>query len=215
MKMKMNVSSVKNWFDESYGLSDHIPVCWSLHSGSKLLVITGENASGKSMIRRFISSLAKKNNIEPISVSPELKQNGGIASCFIFGDESWKASGCIAANVVMGAISNSQKREHQHIVILDEPDMGMSDNLAAGCSKKITEYCSISPKNLKLFVVITHRKAMMEVFQKEGCSHMRVGDNKSDLFKLCREKIKPADPEEVIEKSMELFRTLTKIFNGK
>ena len=206
------INKVFQWFNESYGWQDSIPVTLEL-GHSKLLVITGENASGKSLLRRILQSLAIQDKIESISTSPELRQMGGVGNAFIYGDESYEASGKIMAGMVLGAIRTSQKRNNPHIIILDEPDMGLSDNAAAGVGEEIVDFCNNPAHHLVLFVVITHRKAMLESFLRAKASHIRVGDTMS-LEAVVKQPLIPLRPKVLVERAHKMFIEVGKLLKS-
>ena len=205
----LTIKKVFGWFAKKYAWQDTIPVSTTF-GHPKLLVITGENASGKSLLRRLISSLAHKDKIEPIAISPEFRQRGGMMTVFVYGDESYDASGKIACVTVLGAIKTSKEREKPHIIILDEPDMGLSDDAAAGIAEEIVDYCNDPSPHLGLFAVITHRKAIMEPFIRAGASHVRVGDSLS-LVEAYERPVVAVRPQAVHDKGLEMFRKVQKL----
>lgn len=205
----MSIDTLFSWFHDKYAWQEWIPV--DLQPGhDKLLVITGENASGKSLIRRLLQAVAKKQSCEAIAVSPEFRQHGGLRNAFVYGDETYQASGEIACHVVIGSMRTSQQRAEPHLVILDEPDMGMSDNTAAGAALAIAQFCYDPPPHLGLYAVVTHRKAMLEQFLPYRPSHIRVGD-KLTLEQVVSLPVSPVAPGEVLGKSRELFRQMSTV----
>jgi hypothetical protein len=207
----MNIEKVFRWFETQYAWEKEIPLSLQPGNGQiPLLVITGENASGKSLLRRLFQALAKKKNVEAIAVSPEFRSKAGFANAFIYGDESYEASGQIACKVILGAIKTSRAREKPHIIILDEPDMGLSDNAAAGCGQEIVDFCLDPPQNLGFFAVITHRRAMLAPFANVKASHLRVGDNLT-LQEVVDQPIVPVAPKDLCTRSLEMFRRVAKL----
>jgi ABC-type dipeptide/oligopeptide/nickel transport system ATPase component len=193
----------------NYQWQEAIPITLE-ENHPKLLAITGENASGKSMLRRLLQQIARKKDIESISISPEWRQQGGILRAFVYGDESYDASGKIAANVVLKAIKTSNGRTNSHIIILDEIDMGLSDNAAAGVGEEIADFCKNAPQFLNLFVVISHRKPLLEPIM--DASHIRVGDNMS-LKEFIRQPIVPIRPQELVDKCHKMFAKIANVLN--
>jgi hypothetical protein len=209
----MRLDKIFNWFRDDYGWQDIIPV--HLQPGhDRLLVITGENATGKSLLRRILQQLSRDDQVEAIAISPEYRQMGGIARAFVFGDETYEASGQIACHVVTTAIRTSKGRESPHICILDEPDMGLSDNASAGVAEAIVAYCNEPGPHLGFFTVITHRKAMLDLFAQAGASHLRVGDELS-LTQVVEQPIVPIAPEVVEERANAMFHRVTKVLKEK
>jgi energy-coupling factor transporter ATP-binding protein EcfA2 len=209
----MTLDKIFHWFRDVYGWQDIIPV--HLQPGhSRLLVITGENATGKSLLRRILQQLARQDEVEAIAISPEYRQMGGIARAFVYGDETNQASGQIACHVVTTAIRTSQGREKPHVIILDEPDMGLSDNASAGVAQAIVNYCNEPSPYLGYFAVITHRKAMLSLFAQAEVSHIRVGDELS-LAQVVEQPIVPIAPEVLQERAYEMFQRVKSVLNEK
>lgn len=199
------------WIKKDYGWNKEMPLV--MQSGhDRLLVVTGENATGKSLLRRIISQLAKKRNVEPIAISPEFRQLGGIATAMVYGDESWEASGAISARICLNTIKTSKGRKSPHVIILDEPDMGLSDNSAAGCGLEIAEFIQDPPLNLCFFVIITHRRAFIQSLLH--ASHIRVGGDVLTLEQVYSQPIVPLRPQELEKKSHAMFGVMRKLLKS-
>lgn len=208
----MSLDELGEWVRDEWPtrrLSDLIPLTFE-RCHPRLLVITGENASGKSVIRRILQELARDQKVEPIAISPELRQTGGLVTAFVYGDESTTASGDIAGGVIIGAINTSRKRTQPHIIILDEPDMGMSDNLAAGAAQELIEFCQDPPEHLGFVAVITHRKAMLSELFAGNAAHLRVGDALT-CAEVLAQPVTPVRPAEVRERGHTLFRAIQQL----
>lgn len=125
-------------------------------TGSKLVLVLGENAAGKSLFRRVVRMVTHKGKKagmgdaeirrgdfpvgELLHFSMQSRASGGMASAFIYGDESWQSTGTISAHTIEGACRNCTEREHTTIVYWDEPDIGMSAGAAAGAGVAIREF---------------------------------------------------------------------------
>lgn len=204
----LNTKQLFKWLHTKYQWNDVVPLNLQLNH-PKLIIVTGENASGKSLVRRIIHQLAKRNNVDAVAVSPEFKQNGGIATAFVFGDESYQASGVIAVNVCLGSITTSKKRTIPHCVILDEPDMGLSDNAAAGVGQEICDFIQNPPKLLQFYAIITHRKELIKPMLALNPSHIRLRDE-LNLFQVVNQPVVPLNLNELKKNAHNLFLELTK-----
>ncbi len=111
-----------------------IPYVWVPGDGN-LVVVTGENAGGKSFFRRVASSIARlpENKMEVIPISMEGRRQVAYNVClaFVYGDEEHDATGVNSIRTVLTGISTCQGRETDHVVIWDEPDIGLSEGNAA------------------------------------------------------------------------------------
>jgi hypothetical protein len=131
---------------------------------SSLAVILGNNASGKSLLRRIISVKCGKANpkIESMAISMQLRTSGLIQNAFIFGDESYESTGRISSSTVSVGIRSSKGRENPHIIFWDEPDVGLSDEAAAGIGLEIAKYAQEPAPTLQGMFVVTHRRVLVQ-----------------------------------------------------
>lgn len=129
-----------------------------------LVVVTGDNASGKSFIRRLVSAIARKNSVESIHISMEGRSGadmtGGMRA-FVYGSEEWRSTGENSANTVITGIRTCQGREKPHVMFWDEPDLGLSDSWAAGVGVSIRKFAEDAPKHTKAIFVVTHSKPLV------------------------------------------------------
>lgn len=158
---------------------------------SKLLIITGDNASGKSLVGRLFSLRAQKEHkIESIRVSMELRTMEGIHRAFVFGDEAWQSTGMISLDSVSGGIKACQSRDKSHIIIFDEPDIGLSEGYQAAMGKMLEKFASNMPILTEFMIIITHSRFLVK--QMVGCKphFLRVGDNvsMSEFLQVAEEK---------------------------
>src|SRR5579883_864579 len=104
-KLDIRVNSIENFFKDIldlrfFTMKDAIR-CSYEPGESKLVVVTGENATGKSFLRRVIHSALQQNEIELIALSMELRTRvGDIRKAFIYGDEGNSSTGQISGRTV-------------------------------------------------------------------------------------------------------------------
>lgn len=131
-------------------------------SDQKLIVIVGENASGKSFMRRIFSLICRNIKVEciPLSMQGRSDYFGGLRS-MVYGDETTESTGVNSSRTVTTGIKTCAARTSPHVIIWDEPDLGLSENGAAGVGKAIADYM-ISPNEHTLAaIVITHSKPLV------------------------------------------------------
>src|SRR3990172_1080888 len=93
----------------------------------RLIVVTGDNGSGKSMLRRAYVAWAHgkmKEKVKVLSSSMEFRAGGGLERAFCYGGEDWEATGIISAQAFMKIVASSVNMETPHLVVLDESDLG-------------------------------------------------------------------------------------------
>lgn len=213
-KLGCRVTSIKTFFQDVLALrffSEGVMTCTYEPGDSKLVLVTGENATGKSFLRRVIAVALREHEIESIALSMQFRTAGGIERCFVYGDENNSATGSLSANSVVGAITTSRGRDTKHAIVWDEPDVGLSDNYAAGAAEEILEFANDPPKNLLFAMVTTHRRAMLERLAVGKPHHLRLGDEKT-LKEVLAAKIEPTRLSDLRDRNLRLFRAIHKEF---
>lgn len=153
---------------------DDAPLPFRFDPGSdeaRLLVVTGDNATGKSFFRQVFSAYCRKNKVaEVMDIGMHRRTEAGMERAFIYGgSDRDNSTGCISLGPVTTAIRTAQGREQDHYVILDEPDLGLSEGYARAMGEYLGQYL-VKPNAKTLgFVVMTHSRALAgELFQYLG-----------------------------------------------
>ena len=174
-------------------------------SNEKLVVVTGGNASGKSLFRKILAAHYKDRNL--IHVSQEGRTKSGIQRAFMYGSEEDDSTGYNSVKTLLKAIQSAQDGRH---LLIDEPDIGASDEVQAGMGLKIFE----SLENLKFVIVITHSRELVAELLPARPSHLRLGDQ-MELIDWIDRKIVPADLEKLVSDGKEMWRKVAKLINER
>jgi len=156
-----------------------------------IMVIVGENASGKSLLYRVIQGYAQKQKVTGITISIRERSGGGVHEmggmrrAFMFGDEAEQSTGATSANVVVNGFHNAYSGQHgKTLLMLDEPEMGLSDGYARALGEYIgASTLSITDTCLGVLVV-THNRALVQGLLKGFTappSFVHMGENPVDL----------------------------------
>jgi len=146
----------------------------------RVLLVTGSNASGKSLVGRFIG-LVLRDEVAPkefqnMNIGMQMRTAGGFARAFVFGDEGDSSTGQLTHKSVSGLIHNSGNREMLHLAILDEPDLGLSEDFAEAMGEKIAAYGkNLGPRCIGL-IVTTHSRPLAAELFAIGATCLRMGD---------------------------------------
>lgn len=197
-----------------------IPYVWKPgKADNPLVVVVGENAGGKSFFRRCVNAVCrdKANNVECIPISMEGRRqvayNVGLA--FVYGSEDWEATGINSISTVLTGISTCRSRDKAHVIIWDEPDIGLSEGNAASVGKAIADFTEEPPKHTKASIVITHRKALVEQLVSIEPHYLFLGDAKAPEtladWLAAKPVVRPL--EEVKERSRARFLAIQKILD--
>jgi hypothetical protein len=129
----------------------------------RLVLIVGENASGKSLARRLIALLCKEHSAECIGISMQGRRNVAynIGLTFVYGSEDYQSTGENSVGTVLGAITTAKARTKDHVVFWDEPDLGLSDAWAASVGAAIRKFAQEPPDHTRAIFVVTHSKALV------------------------------------------------------
>ncbi len=183
-----------------------------------LVVMVGDNASGKSFARRIVSLMCRKNDVEAIAISMERRAgpdfSGGIRS-FIYGDEGYRSTGENSASTVITGIKTCQGRDKPHLMFWDEPDIGLSDSWAAGCGVAIRKFAEKPPEHTRGIFVVTHSKALVSQLLPVEPHYIHFGDGEppATLADWLTQPIKPRDIEKLGEQSHARFKKIQKILD--
>lgn len=175
-------------------------------------MVTGENASGKSVFRRALSRAARENGLEVMHLSPEGKAQGGIVGAMIYGSEEDQSTGSNSARMMLKAMETAQKRDARHILIFDEPDTGLSDEYAAGAGQEMAKFCENLPEMTSLVVVISHRRVLLSELSRLSPAHLAVGHN-MNLSEWLGREITPRPLSELKERDRKMFGAVLKCRN--
>jgi hypothetical protein len=121
----------------------------------KLAVVTGENASGKSLFVRIVAALAQNDELLPVSVSIRERTEGGMRKAFMFGDEQDQSTGATSVKTIATAFRNLDRPS---ILIVDEPELGLSDGYARALGEFIGREARTVPKKCRGVLVVTHSR---------------------------------------------------------
>jgi hypothetical protein len=185
-----------------------------------LVVVVGDNASGKSLMRRIVQGLCKEAETECIHLSMEGR--GGTHynpfRSFIYGDESMESTGSNSAFTVLKGIETCRGRDKPHVIFWDEPDLGLSDSWAAGLGKRIREFAEDPPKLTLAIVLVTHSKPLVNQLLDLDPNYVHLGVTpkkaSQTLTRWAELPVIPRDPEELRELSHKRFRTIQSVINN-
>ena len=130
----------------------------------RLLLITGENASGKSLAFRLVAQIAGDHGVEALTLSIRERTGGGtfemarMRQGMIYGREETSSTGAVSARVVQSGFNNLSNRGPA-ILGLDEPELGLSDGYAEALGEYIgRETAAIGGKACGVMVVTHSRR---------------------------------------------------------
>jgi len=185
----------------------------------KLLVVLGENASGKSFFRRITQSLCQKAEVECMGLSMEGRRS--IAHkpwlAMVYGDEMHDSTGYNSASVVTTGIRTCRSRTTAHVIFWDEPDLGLSDNGAAGVGVALQEFLQDPPTSTLAAIVVTHSKSLVQplVTLKPHYLYLGEGDIPLTVEDWLKSPTAPRHPDEILKKGRERYRLIEGVLQSR
>lgn len=144
---------------------------------SPLFVITGPNASGKSFVSKLIDQYARHEyDIEVMNVGMGFRTRQGIARSLVFGDEGDSSTGLNSYSAVRGGLSTCEQRTTPHMLILDEPDIGLSESFQGGLGLLLAQFARKMPQHTYGLGIVTHSRRLLAHLDPLRPHHLRCGD---------------------------------------
>lgn len=199
-----------------------LDIRWQPSKGAHLCLLIGDNATGKSLFRRIVSTWCSKDynfdtrsgsKTEMIGLSMQDRAGNmmGVAHGFVYGDEQSYATGVNTGHTVTTAIATAEKRTNANVVFWDEPDTGLSDAYAADVGRRIAAFSMKPPAHTRAAFVVTHRKALVEQLLKAKPHVLFFGKNApKTVEEYLTRPIEPADLEELYTRGHALFLKVLK-----
>lgn len=152
-----------------------------VHPGKdKVLLITGENASGKSVFFQVMAARAKRDaGMLGIQISIRERtgagtyEGSGFRRAVMFGDESEQSTGATSVAVVKAGFGNSYqyaKDGKSNMLMLDEPELGLSAGYAKAMGAYLGQQAGRMHKNAGGLVVVTHSRDLVRGLLGVGIS---------------------------------------------
>lgn len=138
----------------------------------RLMLVTGDNGSGKSYVVEYLRSWARiVHDFATISVSIRertgagLNDMAGMRRTFMFGDESEQSTGATSVRVVTTAFATLKSRIDDGkacVLVLDEPEMGLSRSFAGAMGQYIAQSLQDIGSEKAFVVVVSHNQALAQ-----------------------------------------------------
>lgn len=192
--------SESRWFEDPSEFR-----CTLTTSNPKLCVITGPNASGKSLVRKVIYGRARENQIEVMYFSQSARCTGGIARAFIYGDDSEDSTGRNSADLILKANKTGLSREKPFYFVFDEPEIGCGEELQAAIGMKLATMVDSIPQMLGMFVV-THSREVVKQLLPSSPTHWRLDQDGLTLEQWVTREVIPVSIEELSDLNFRRWR---------
>lgn len=181
------------------------PFCCEFTPGSsRLVLITGPNVSGKSVVRKLLHNYAVEQQWLSISLSQEGRtQSSGLERLMLYGVESADSTGYNSIRQFLRCLQRlqaTQCHEKPCVVVLDEPEIGCSEETQAAIGERLAAAlaCPGSMPALKAIFVITHSRELVRHVMPAAPSHWRLCGDAMTLSQFVSRAVVPTDLEQLV-----------------
>ncbi|USN15354.1 P-loop containing nucleoside triphosphate hydrolase [Brevundimonas phage vB_BpoS-Kikimora] len=146
-----------------------------IHAGDpRLTIIVGDNASGKSLLFRALAERCRDNSVLPVTVSIRERTGSGLSDisgmrrALMFGDETESSTGATSAHVVKVGFRSAKKEGGAALLMLDEPELGLSESYAGALGDYIGQVVrgpfgdDVMHETCGGVVVVTHSRPLIQ-----------------------------------------------------
>lgn len=166
---------------------------------ARVILVTGDNASGKSLLRRMLNLSFRKLDLEVIHLSQEGRAQSGIIRAVVYGSEEDEATGAISAHILDTGFK--QKREKPYVLIYDEPEIGMGEEAQMGAGIFLREKLTVLPEKCEGAVIFTHSRLLVEgVKDVPGLRFVHLGNTYKTVDDWLNRKLVPISPADLVKR---------------
>ena len=158
---------------------------------SRVLLIVGENASGKSLAFRLLAQIASQHKVHAITLSIRERTGSGsfemanMRRAMIYGDECTASTGATSASDVERGFANLSGKGPA-LLCLDEPEIGLSEGYCEALGEYIGQQSRNMPEEACGVIVVTHSRRLAKGLAAG------INGNPSFLFMSGREETAPS-----------------------
>lgn len=184
-------------------------------SDVRIVVAHGENASGKSLVlrdlRKHVGSY-ERTGIETFSVSMRMRTSESMGAGMMYMSERNRSTGTVSIKAVQGAFHNAFTRPHPVWLVLDEPDVGLSDRYAAALGAYIADQANQMPPHIRGILLVSHSRSLLRRLLsdlKQAPHEVAMGEDQSLASYLARPIEQEAcieDLDDLLERGLSTFR---------
>jgi hypothetical protein len=224
MSKPTTVDDLPRWILENrpYFQGDSPAIPWSLsETGSKLWLVLGPNGGGKSFFRRIVQTGIRRflEGVDMIHLSMEGRSGGsmeahsGFVRVALYGNERDRSTGECSGITLRKAIRNCQLKESPHALYWDEPDIGMSEGVAAGAGIVIREFIEELPELTRAVFITTHSRPLLRQLETLHPNYLHLGrvDGPESLEAFLSAPVTPVLPEELKAEATARFRAISRL----
>jgi predicted ATPase len=133
--------------------------------GTRVMLVTGANCSGKSLLRRIIHVRMQEKDCTVWQFSHQLRAHSPFSRVFL-GNEDEESTGWITVKNVLKVLGHVEEGLGKpHFFIWDEPEIGLSDESQLGLAQRLTTVFNRQCKNVVGVVFLTHSRIFVQALK--------------------------------------------------
>lgn len=204
--------------------NEDFPLSFNLVSEkeSKLVLVIGDNASGKSLLTsQMLNSGHKWTGVSGYNIGMKSRTMEGMARAFMYKPEEDNSTGATTVSAVVSGLRNCLKYANEGkgmMIVLDEPTLGLSMRYERAMGEYIANIVNENKDNdnFKGILLVTHSKDMIKAMVDYGFepSVVSVG-NKLDSLNEWLDSKDSASVEELLsldKKGLDTWRKVRQYF---
>ena len=204
------------YFSEEKGKA---PVLASYEAGkSNLLILTGENAEGKSFFTKLFQEYCEtREKVNCARIGMELRTSHGLLKVFVYRSELEFSTGHNSIESLVNGIKSFRNWQNPHYIVFDEPTIGLSEGYQIAMGQYLAEFSGNLPKNIKGLVIVTHSRYLIKPLLPLDPHHIRFGDSRK-LEEWVNSKPEAKSIKELLElpgKGIDTFRKICRIIDKR
>lgn len=179
-----------------------------------LVIITGPNTCGKSVLRKIIHNRCGDANLMYVSCSQEGRtSSSGLQRLMMYGNENEDSTGYNSAKQLISCMKSIKKYDKPCVVMLDEPEIGCSEEVQAAIGERIADELSNmeAMPAVKCFFMVTHSRQVISHVMRAKPSHWRLADDGMTLDQFLNREIVPANLEALIEQGKKTWSVVNNL----
>lgn len=185
-------------------------------AGSRVLVVTGDNASGKSFFCKYLRAILNADRqtwgrIEIMDGGMHRRTRAGIERAFMYGDEERESTGDLSLCFVLTGLRTCRGRETAHILSLDEPDVGLSEGYQMALGDLLHGFAKDLPQHTTGLIIVTHSRPIIERLAPLAPHFVRVGEDARTTAEWLSDGPTPRSIEELQSLHGQSFRRMQAI----
>jgi len=182
--------------------------------GTRVMLVTGANCSGKSLLRRIIHVRMQDKDCRVWQFSHQLRAHSPFGRVFL-GNEDEESTGWITVKNILKVVRHVEEGlDKRHFFIWDEPEIGLSEESQLGLAQRLGTVFNRQRKNLVGVVFLTHSRIFVQALKDIRSLQWISLDGYETPDAWLGREITSADPDVLKETGIQRWRAINKVLDA-